>query len=984
MQQELNTIKKEFLGWDRPFISLLVDWLWDYKQEQGEFTDLLIVVPTDASAVRLRMALAQRGGCLSPRIQTPDTWQKELDREGSVVPLELEHQLWLDLLSKPNEQRRWKRYAAEALNLTRTDANLTQASDSGSVELLSSTEVKNLAKSITELRRYLAKSALTLAQGADSLEGSFEQKKWQLLADWELIITTELTKIGLLGLAEAKQDFLQQQSFLIELPKEIVLAGVSQLEGSQQAYYQAYLDAGCSMKHLVAAPLSMADTFNDWGLPLTQAWLTHKFDVLDVAVAQTAYEQAEAVVSTLHTWQQQADEVQADFSNTEVSLIVIKPQHASLLEEAVTQAGWNTKNLASKPLDKHIWTSCLEAWLAWLEQPTWERFRALIAYPMVADYLQMSVFELVTIYDNLMQSLLLPEHKPITTINNWQLYGASTEHQEILAPLVNQLMLERRRCLALSSAEQMIEWLETGFLSLKHLSTISGGASIDDKEIQTLLKCWFDYSLCLEQWQPIFDFKSIDLLRMLATKVTKQVQPVYDTQVELLVRGWAELMYEEAPWLVLTDLNEGSLPENIGGEPWLYPEVKQSLGLAGDDEREARDAYLLAYAMASRAQLAKLKQGGVKGFLIKKDQVGNLYEPCRFLMRVHREFLAKRVLQLQVGEPDITEKITNFTQDWQLDLAVLGEPAPLTRMSASKLQDYMACPQRFLLKHGYGMQRVYEQSQELQAQDLGNIAHQLLDDFAKQEELKDSVDASQIRKWIKQRLDQIFYAHFGESLPLNLLLQKQSLLNRLNRWAHVQAEHRKQGWQIKYTEYKLEVNYHSFVLVGKIDRIDYHPDKGWLLIDYKVQNKVKARDNLKYKYLKKVTASTQVPAHLQQLECLHIQEEDKKGEEVNLQWQQLQLPLYAYLWEQSHEYYACREPIALAYGCLPPDLDDVGYSFWYGYESEFGELSESAWKLSCELMDQIKQRVFSPLNEEVRYDDLGLWNLKQGVNSFTS
>ena len=166
MNQGGNVIKKEFLGWDQPFITLLVEWLWQRKEE---LPSLLVVVPTDASAVRLRMALAQRGGCLSPQIETPDTWQKSLEKIGHtgveqtqlVAPPELEAQLWLDLLSKPSEQRRWQHYTNEAFNLVQTQPGNQGRSKSSQAELLSKPQVKSLAKSIAELRRYLAKSALT-------------------------------------------------------------------------------------------------------------------------------------------------------------------------------------------------------------------------------------------------------------------------------------------------------------------------------------------------------------------------------------------------------------------------------------------------------------------------------------------------------------------------------------------------------------------------------------------------------------------------------------------------------------------------------------------------------------------------------------------------------------------------------------------------------------------------------------------------------
>jgi len=65
--------------------------------------------------------------------------------------------------------------------------------------------------------------------------------------------------------------------------------------------------------------------------------------------------------------------------------------------------------------------------------------------------------------------------------------------------------------------------------------------------------------------------------------------------------GWLELLWEDAPHLIVAGANDGHVPDAIMGDVFL-PEVRRAkLGLKTNAERFARDAYLLAALGAGRS-----------------------------------------------------------------------------------------------------------------------------------------------------------------------------------------------------------------------------------------------------------------------------------------------------------------------------------------------------------------------------------------------
>jgi ATP-dependent helicase/nuclease subunit B len=71
--------ERVFLGWDRPFLGLVTEWLLARK---NELPSTLVVVPTAQSGRHLREALAEAAGAiLAPKVVTPEHFFSLTDRD---------------------------------------------------------------------------------------------------------------------------------------------------------------------------------------------------------------------------------------------------------------------------------------------------------------------------------------------------------------------------------------------------------------------------------------------------------------------------------------------------------------------------------------------------------------------------------------------------------------------------------------------------------------------------------------------------------------------------------------------------------------------------------------------------------------------------------------------------------------------------------------------------------------------------------------
>ena len=104
------------------------------------------------------------------------------------------------------------------------------------------------------------------------------------------------------------------------------------------------------------------------------------------------------------------------------------------------------------------------------------------------------------------------------------------------------------------------------------------------------------------------------------------------------LQGWLELLWEDAPHLVVAGLNDGRVPDAVVGDPFLPESLRGQLGLKTNGARFARDAYLLQALAKCRAQ------GGSLDLLFgKTSAAGDPLRPSRLLLRCADAELPARV-----------------------------------------------------------------------------------------------------------------------------------------------------------------------------------------------------------------------------------------------------------------------------------------------------------------------------------------------------
>ena len=358
----------------------------------------------------------------------------------------------------------------------------------------------------------------------------------------------------------------------------------------------------------------------------------------------------------------------------------------------------------------------------------------------------------------------------------------------------------------------------------------------------------------------------------------------------LRTEGWLELAWSPNPRLALIGLHEGVVPDAIVGHPFLPDRLRAALGLKSNDERLARDTFLLATMLSSR------RPGAVKAFVSLTDEAGDYRRPSRLLFLCDDATLPRRVRRL-FGKPDgrRTTPSAVVPPAWQLRLPETIQPPK--HLSASATDAYLACPFTYLLSRGLHMQEVGEK-EELDAADYGHVLHAVLDRFAKSE----GVNALRTPEEIRARLEACFtekIREFGPAPTLNRRLQLKSIHARLMNFADLQAGLFADGWQIVASEYRLDsVELGAgflYPLTAVIDRIDYKEGVGYRVLDYKTWDKASsARGKVVFTAGAEMDYAADVG-----LPTFALPASGRSTRTTTARWRSVQLPLYGRALEQA-------------------------------------------------------------------------------------
>jgi ATP-dependent helicase/nuclease subunit B len=405
------------------------------------------------------------------------------------------------------------------------------------------------------------------------------------------------------------------------------------------------------------------------------------------------------------------------------------------------------------------------------------------------------------------------------------------------------------------------------------------------------------------------------------------------------LQGWLEVLWEDAPHLVVAGLNDGRVPESLPEDGFLPPGLRVRLGLPTEAMRSARDAYFLQAIASSREHVGQLDL-----LVGRSSAAGDPLRPSRLLLRCTDAGLPGRIAHV-FRVPPPAEAAPSWTRAWKLHPHRLP---PLERVSVTALRGYLQCPFRFFLRHGLKMDVVDPAKSELDALDFGTLCHSALEQIGRDPGLKDCTDAATLREGLLGHLDRTVRNRFGKLLALPLLVQLESARQRLGKLAELQAAERAAGWEIIDVERSFEVEVSGLRVRGKIDRIDRHAETGATrVLDYKTSDR----------------PANPADTHLRNLRSDEVVPEWARLEDAagrSRVWVDLQLPLYL-------RALAAELPgrPACGYFNLPKAVAETALACWEDYDRE---QHAAAMRCAEGVCAAIRRGEFWPPDETIKAD----------------
>ena len=915
-------LARHFLGWDAPLTEKVCSFLLD-RQASGpiDLEKTLLLVPTRQAGRRLREALAVRcaereTALLSARVITPGALlHYNSPAEPEATP-SLVKAVWADVL----------------LRCPVSQLDGLFPSPPPVRDFAWALRVGDMLQS---LRGTLADAGHRIEDVArlcgDSLP---EPDRWRDLAQLE---TLYLKTMDALGAADPCVSSIRSAD-KIRLPEDIerlVIAAVPDPSPLALLAIERFASE-LEVDVLVHADPTLAEGFDEWGHPLPAYWSGKRLSVpqpeVNVVLAGSPLTQAQHV---LHEIAFSA----ADFGPADIAIGVPDRTVAPFLVRVLEDQGLPVFDPADKPLHEHPLYGLVERLGALVRDPGYAQVGTLLRHPDILAYLedahQCPPATLLAELDKF-QNACLPADLDAMVAG----LSAKGETRPNLGRAVALLKHLREAALSGGPEPTLRELLRTVY-SDREINT----SSKDDRDFEQAAAC-LDAVLREQSdtWPDALVLAPEDALTLFLQRLAEQSYPPGPREALLDIEGWLELPWNDAPFLIVTGMNDGAVPGGRLSDVFLPDSLCQRLGLPDDATRFARDMYLMCGLIESRRAL-----GRVCFIAGKTGTAGDPLKPSRLFFQCADEELP--VLASKLFGSSLTDRAQYPAGiSFKLDAAACrpAEEMPPQRLSVTALRDYLVCPFRFYLKHALQMEECADDKVGLDALDFGIMVHDVLEAMAKDQAMRTCDDPSTLADFFSAEADAWVEHRFGREPTLPVWVSLDAARQRLRAVAHVQADLVRSGWEIVDSELKLETELRGISIRGKIDRIDRHCESGHLrVIDYK-------------------TSDSEVAPGSAHLAAVRADTPDFATVTVNgkaRRWIDLQLPLYLRLLSEKQP-----EPgsMELAYFNLPKAVTHTGVRVWEGFNDE---LLKAATACASAIIDRIKQRVFWPPTERVQRDD---------------
>lgn len=930
-------IRRVFWGWDQPVIDRAIALLTE-KWQQGELDlgDTLIIVPTAESGRRLKESLARTTAVQGGAVSAPHVWVPErallTQADRDIAASESRSLLaWTKVLLEVTPES-----LPHLFPVLPAERGWTWATEMG--------------KALLDMGTALGAGGQNFASVAAMDDLPMERERWLELAMLEAGYQRILTALG----SEDLQALKLQRALHPELPegiRRILVLPAPDLP----ILFRRWLEA--ASEHVpvmiyVQAPALLEDHFDAYGAPFPACW-GEKAEVYvplsneQLHLEHDPAEQARKVLDLIREWIPQQP----------VALAVCDPEVTAHLEDRLHQEGVRIYEPGGVPATQHGTVQMLGLWAELIESDGWQSFADLLRVPDVRDALTgwMGAPGMNVIAE---ADAFAAERLPVTLRHALELMPAYlAEKTEAKKNTASAEQLHQ----AMLAAQQMAEAF-AGSLTLPEAARALLIKIYGERLYKTETPQHRDHVKICTDWLRVCENLHDEALQLrLSTgnllglsidwlKSQRITDPRGD--IDLVLIGWLELLWEPAPALVVSGFNEEHVPGIQISHPFLPDHLRQALGIASQASRFARDAYLLSAIAGQRAKTGRLHL--TCGLWSEgKDTL----RPSRLLFLCEDRALPQRVRHLFPKDLESTlPRELPRQQAWRLKPPALELP-PLEKISASRLSAYLRCPFTYYLDYVLGMSAVDATKRELDAMEYGNLVHAALTALQGETGKAAGSEESALAALLISAVERRAAEWFGHRLPVPVEVQLDSARQRLRAAAGLEAGLRQAGWHTRFAELTMGDPEDPAPLLiegarfnGRIDRVDRHPGGVTRIIDYKTSDKPLSPLDA---HLKKVSKRAKIAP----------EDEWKiftRSSGETCLWQDLQLPLYAKAW-------SLREPgpVATAYWNLPKAIEG---SALVDFEELDNTMIEAAVACASEAVRRINAGIFWPPAKGSKFD----------------
>lgn len=895
------------LDWNQALLPQVAQRLLaDTKQQLIDLSDQLVIVPTSQSGRRLREALAlavsqNNRGLLPPLICTPDSLLALNIDDSTAANDEEVIAAWISVLAGIDLQNFQSLFPVEPIRSIAWQLGMAQR--------------------FNQLRSELGEEGLNFQLAAQRISAAEqESERWKQLARLESLYLDTLQQQGKQDAKEARRKAADH--FVAPNGVERIILAATPDPQALPLRALKKLEAELPIEVWIYG--SSAEAFDPWGRPNCDYWSQHPLDL----------ERWGCQFSTQRTMADTASEVAQLIGPAEPESALIglaNPELNPLVADHLEKQDIPHYDPEGAPIHLDGLGRLCELLCEFAQDDSIAQIRSMIQHQDLFSWLHSTLTqaELLKAIDRSFENHLCSD---LRSLRQFAKSSDARDSLTKLSELQKDLQQSNHFASAIAVALQDIyrehlinttqdrAWLERSQAIRELVESAHTSEQSFPKLSQELSRAIFSNQLRRTKIYPDRSKDAHDLL------------------------GWLELLWNDAPHLILAGLNEGAVPESVVGDAFLPESMRSLLGLRTNTQRFARDSYLLEALCRRRASEGQIN------FLIPHTAAdGTPLKPSRILFLGEPDTLIPRTRALFAQQAE-SHTHQAHTFPWRLTPPA-NIPLP-TSLSVSALKSYLECPFRFFLRHILKLRPIDVRSRELTPAKFGTLFH---DSVSKLHgiQLDRSISEADLKQRLHAYLEDDLRKNYGTQLSFALRLQHEALKSRVDGFCQRQLEDMQPNVSIHITdtEKAFELSINDFTIRGTIDRIDKRGEE-IELIDYKTADSPKAPEKAHLA----VIARKEPPAHLPP-------EARFEHNGKTYRWIDLQLPLYVLAQKATNG----RRP-KVAYFNLGNTLERCSIERWEDFSDSH---LESAEQCATAVIEQIKAGIFWPPNPDVRenYDE---------------